>query len=202
MCTYARTVFECAHQTWGRRLKLCTIGEDFRDGYLPSDCCLRRPHGLQSRRVPSRCDRCRSLDGKVALLRAKLDECRAQFLKRWPSYTACTGAGATREETKEEVLGSLKKIVDSVESSEDEEKDESDSDRPGSDATGRSVASPGSARRSPQFTKYDTCTICGSRLELDELDCQACVQRHHHAAAWLLNRGLMAVPFFSATCHF
>jgi len=133
MCTYARTVFECAHQTWGRRLKLCTIGEDFRDGYLPSDCCLRRPHGLQSRRVPSRCDRCRSLDGKVALLRAKLDECRAQFLKRWPSYTACTGAGATREETKEEVLGSLEKIVDSVESSEDEEKDESDSDRPGSD---------------------------------------------------------------------
>ncbi|KAJ6445794.1 NEDD8 [Purpureocillium lavendulum] len=132
MCTYARTVFECAHQTWGRRLKLCTIGEDFRDGYLPSDCCLRRPHGLQSRRVPSRCDRCRSLDGKVALLRAKLDECRAQFLKRWPAYMTCTGAGATPEETKEEVLGDLNKIAESVESSEDEERDD-ESDRSGSD---------------------------------------------------------------------
>lgn len=86
MCTYARTVFECKHHVWGRRLKLCPAGDDFRVGDLPTDCCLRRPHGLHSRRVPGRCSKCRSLDAKLALLRVKLDECRRAFITRWPAH--------------------------------------------------------------------------------------------------------------------
>lgn len=93
MCIYARTVFECKHHLWGRRLKLCAIGEAFRAGELPGDCALRSPHGLHSRRVTRRCDKCRALDRKVALTRAKLEECRAAFRERWPAYGA-GGAGA------------------------------------------------------------------------------------------------------------
>ncbi|PNY23733.1 Uncharacterized protein TCAP_06341 [Tolypocladium capitatum] len=100
MCTYARTVFECKHHLWGRRLKLCTIGEDFGAGELPSDCAFRKPHGLHSRRIPRRCDKCRALDHKVALVRAKLEACRAAFRERWPAYGA---GGAERKEKSEGV---------------------------------------------------------------------------------------------------
>ncbi|KND90100.1 hypothetical protein TOPH_05192 [Tolypocladium ophioglossoides CBS 100239] len=98
MCTYTRTVFECKHHLWGRRLKLCTIGEDFRAGELPSDCAFRKPHGLHSRRIPRRCDKCRALDCKVALVRAKLEDCQAAFRERWPAYGA---GGAKGEGTSE-----------------------------------------------------------------------------------------------------
>lgn len=86
MCTYARTVFECRHQYWGRRLKLCTIGDDFNAGRLPRDCAAHKPHGLHSRRVARRCDKCRLLDHKIILMRAKLTECLEAFRSRWPDY--------------------------------------------------------------------------------------------------------------------
>lgn len=86
MCTYARTVFECRHQAWGRRLKLCAAGEDHRTGDAGSDCALRKPHGLHSRRVPRQCDKCSELDRKRSLLRAKLDECREMFRRQYPDY--------------------------------------------------------------------------------------------------------------------
>ncbi|POR31302.1 Uncharacterized protein TPAR_08504 [Tolypocladium paradoxum] len=98
MCTYARTVFECKHHLWGRRLKLCTIGEDFRAGELASDCAYRKPHGLHSRRVPRRCDKCRALDGKVVLVRAKLEECQAALRERWPAYGAGGAEGKGQSE--------------------------------------------------------------------------------------------------------
>ncbi|KAF4581194.1 hypothetical protein GQ602_007331 [Ophiocordyceps camponoti-floridani] len=77
MCTYARTVFQCQHQTWGRLLKRCPVAQEQQSGSLPgSECGLRIPHGLHSRRVPRQCDKCSDLDRKRSLLRAKLDECR------------------------------------------------------------------------------------------------------------------------------
>ncbi|RDA93108.1 hypothetical protein CP533_4109 [Ophiocordyceps camponoti-saundersi (nom. inval.)] len=75
MCTYARTVFQCQHQAWGRLLKLCRVAEEQQAGSLPGSCALRMPHGLHSRRVPRQCDKCSDLDRKRSLLRAKLDEC-------------------------------------------------------------------------------------------------------------------------------
>ncbi|RCI15585.1 hypothetical protein L249_3350 [Ophiocordyceps polyrhachis-furcata BCC 54312] len=76
MCTYARTVFQCQHQAWGRLLKLCPVAREQQAGSLPGSCALRMPHGLHSRRVPRQCDKCSDLDRKRSLLRAKLDECR------------------------------------------------------------------------------------------------------------------------------
>ncbi|KYK55516.1 hypothetical protein DCS_07479 [Drechmeria coniospora] len=108
MCTYARTVFECMHQAWGRRLKLCAVGDDFRAGRLPRDCAHRKPHGLQSRRVSRPCDRCRLLDHKVRLVRSKLAECHEAFGKKWPDYRRAesTEPGTTFAETTRSELKS------------------------------------------------------------------------------------------------
>lgn len=86
MCTYARTVFECRHQAWGRRLKLCAVAENHLGGDLGSDCALRKPHGLHSRRIARQCGKCSELDRKRGLLRAKLDECRNIIRRRCPDY--------------------------------------------------------------------------------------------------------------------
>ncbi|PHH86857.1 hypothetical protein CDD83_9649 [Cordyceps sp. RAO-2017] len=105
MCTYARTIFECKHDAWGRRLKLCSLAEDYGAGSGPGDCAARKPHGLHSRRVPRQCDKCRELDRKRSLLRAKLDECREMLRRRWPAYWAGDGLRRGPETTAAEPLG-------------------------------------------------------------------------------------------------
>lgn len=88
MCTYARTIFDCKHQIWGRRAKLCTIGEDFLNGDLPRDCAYRKPHGLQSRKLHGKCERCLKLDEVVAALHKKLEQCRRTFEETWKVFGA------------------------------------------------------------------------------------------------------------------
>ncbi|PHH67250.1 hypothetical protein CDD81_3019 [Ophiocordyceps australis] len=80
MCVYARTIFECRHQQWGRRVKLCP------DAQASRPCGVRQPHGLQSRRVTRLCYKCHGLHVKCALARSKLEECRAAFNKAFPQY--------------------------------------------------------------------------------------------------------------------
>ncbi|XP_044724863.1 uncharacterized protein HRG_02759 [Hirsutella rhossiliensis] len=107
MCTYARTVFECKHHAWGRRLKLCAVAESHRAGDLPSGCALRKPHGLHSRRVPRQCHKCSELDRKRSLLRAKLDECREMFHRQYPEYGIGLDIGAGEDmEQASDGLGS------------------------------------------------------------------------------------------------
>lgn len=76
MCTYARTVYGCDHQAWGRKTKPCTIGQDYLDGVVPSDCAYRKPHGLRSVRVAGPCDRCRQMETKLRETRVKLEALR------------------------------------------------------------------------------------------------------------------------------
>lgn len=94
MCTYSRTVYECGHETWGRRLKSCTIGEDHAKGVLRHDCVLRTPHGLHTKRLARQCDKCVRLDQKLSLVRDRLRSCRAEFDQRWPTAKPATKAVA------------------------------------------------------------------------------------------------------------
>ena len=83
MCTYARTMFDCNHVVWARRVKVCTIAEDFQQGILPQDCAFKKPHGLKSTKLARRCDKCIRLDERLSVARRKLDESREEFGKRW-----------------------------------------------------------------------------------------------------------------------
>ncbi|KFH43595.1 hypothetical protein ACRE_056340 [Hapsidospora chrysogenum ATCC 11550] len=83
MCTYARTIFSCSHVYWGRRLKTCTIAEDFQQGLLSEDCALRKPHGLKSTRLVRRCEKCARLDERLSVARRKLEDSRGVFEKKW-----------------------------------------------------------------------------------------------------------------------
>jgi hypothetical protein len=92
MCTYARTIFSCSHVYWGRRLKTCTIAEDFQQGLLSEDCALRKPHGLKSTRLARRCDKCVRLDERLSVARRTLEDSRGVFEKKW-SGAADVGKG-------------------------------------------------------------------------------------------------------------
>ncbi|KAL6869160.1 hypothetical protein ACO1O0_000483 [Amphichorda felina] len=83
MCTYSRTIYNCNHVIWGRRVKVCTIAEDFQQGILPQDCAFRKPHGLKSTKLARRCDKCVRLDERLLVARRKLKESQEEFGKRW-----------------------------------------------------------------------------------------------------------------------
>ncbi|KFA72955.1 hypothetical protein S40288_05067 [Stachybotrys chartarum IBT 40288] len=83
MCTYPRTVFVCHHEVWGKRLIVCPIGEAYNRGALSQDCRLRRPHGLQTRKLIRKCDRCIEVDEALAAAKVKIQECHeAVAMKR------------------------------------------------------------------------------------------------------------------------
>lgn len=83
MCTYARAIFSCGHVYWGRRLKTCTVAEDFQQGLLSEDCALRKPHGLKSTRLAPRCDKCARLDERLSVARRKFEDSRGVFEEKW-----------------------------------------------------------------------------------------------------------------------
>lgn len=84
MCTYAVARFSCRHEIWGRRTKLCTIGEDFRDGQIEADCTVRGTHPLKTMAVPEPCYDCFKIKALSMLCREKLQQARSVFKERWP----------------------------------------------------------------------------------------------------------------------
>ncbi|KAK0392456.1 hypothetical protein NLU13_1951 [Sarocladium strictum] len=84
MCTYAVARFSCRHEIWGRRTKLCTIGEDFRDGHLEADCTIRGTHPLKTMLVSDPCYNCFKIKALPMLCREKLQHARSVFKERWP----------------------------------------------------------------------------------------------------------------------
>ncbi len=58
MCIYARTIFACNHELCRQRIRLCTIGEDFKNGEISTDCNLVNFHGLKSIRSVYACPSC------------------------------------------------------------------------------------------------------------------------------------------------
>ena len=79
MCIYFRVVFECDHEAWGQRVKLCTVGEAYSKDELPHDCLIRTPHGLQSVKVSQECGLCCDVEGKLNELKGKLDDLKAKL---------------------------------------------------------------------------------------------------------------------------
>lgn len=122
MCTYARTFFECKHEAWGRKVKPCTIGEDYQRGSLPHNCSLRKPHVLHSRKLHKRCEKCVRLDGMTKRVRAKLEECREALRRKAPEYG--------EKSVKEELYGEGKVETDAgnTEGNEEPTREESSID--------------------------------------------------------------------------
>ncbi|KFA64438.1 hypothetical protein S40285_01047 [Stachybotrys chlorohalonatus IBT 40285] len=99
MCTYLRTVFVCHHEVWGKRLIVCAVGEAYNRGTLSQDCQLRRPHGLQTRKLICKCDRCTEVDEALTTAKAKIQEFREAVAMKRPEKAAqsiletCDGFG-------------------------------------------------------------------------------------------------------------
>jgi hypothetical protein len=87
MCVYGRAIFDCGHELWGRRIRLCTVAEEHSDGEIPNTCCLRVAHGLQSRKLSRKCDRCHKLEVKLAFIRNRLAECQMTLHRRLPKVS-------------------------------------------------------------------------------------------------------------------
>lgn len=84
MCTYSRTVFSCGHESWGRRLKNCPAGDEYRKGTRPLDCAIRKQHGLHTRKLSIQCDTCVRIEDKLVAVRGQLDRCRDEIRQKLP----------------------------------------------------------------------------------------------------------------------
>ncbi|KAI9172157.1 hypothetical protein HJFPF1_01650 [Paramyrothecium foliicola] len=103
MCTYARTLFSCKHESWGQLAKRCIVAQDYLDGVLPFDCVSRTPHGFHSKKLPRRCDKCISLESKLKSAREKLEHCRRAFHEAWPDYDGAADSVRLREDDVKDV---------------------------------------------------------------------------------------------------
>ena len=83
MCFYARTIFDCQHEIWGRRIKPCAAAESFNDGTRLNTCTVKTPHGLHTIKLTRKCDNCTQLIGKLSVAREKLAGCRKRFETKW-----------------------------------------------------------------------------------------------------------------------
>ncbi|KAH6898843.1 hypothetical protein B0T10DRAFT_543761 [Thelonectria olida] len=84
MCIHIRTVFRCNHEVWGRRVKACRVAQDFKRGKVSQGCRNRKPHGLLSRRLQGKCEKCRDLDYTLDKIKVGIAECKAALReKRW-----------------------------------------------------------------------------------------------------------------------
>lgn len=94
MCTYALARFSCRHEIWGRRTKLCTIGEDFARNEIEADCAFRGTHPMKTMLNSQPCYKCMQTKALPMLCRAKLQEARSAFKERWPEAATEEGNDA------------------------------------------------------------------------------------------------------------
>lgn len=88
MCFYLCVIFNCEHQTWGRRVKPCqaTAAEtpSSQLGLRSSFCPLQMRHGLRTIKVQRKCKNCANID----LARSKIKETRDSCYALWPNHPA------------------------------------------------------------------------------------------------------------------
>jgi hypothetical protein len=95
MCTHIRTVFRCNHEVWGRRVKVCRVARDFKEGKASQGCRNRRPHGLVSRRLQGKCEKCRDLDNTLNKIKDGIAKCKAELREKgWVDKEAIVDEGA------------------------------------------------------------------------------------------------------------
>lgn len=76
MCVYTRSIFSCTHHVWGRRVRRCNTAQDHALGKLPFGCRTRKPHGLMSRKVQGKCNKCKRMDNKLKRAKVGVEYCR------------------------------------------------------------------------------------------------------------------------------
>lgn len=82
MCTYTRAVFECGHELWGSRVKVCPVGQS------RLACVYRQPHMSQTVILRRKCHTCNEMDRRIAAFKFRVEEFREKLRKQWPERVA------------------------------------------------------------------------------------------------------------------